>query len=758
MNATTDQFIPAAQQGFGSLLVPGRKPDPIASVKGHRTLSLVAVLIIGVIGLAAAFKFGHAKYIATASVRVTPTFDPSLATGIDPSMMANVDYSSFVQQQVFEIANIQTVGDALQLLGTKSSIWRLPNESDQHAAERLLNALKVEWLPNTFLISISLTGSKPQGLNDIVNAVVTAYLDRQEKQEMNGADTRVSLLNQRRANLAQQTDEERSQLTQLAQQLGVSTFASGLSDPYDRMLASATEALDRERRNLIVQQAHLASLQAEQKQPQDADLNSFAEKTVASDPDLVGQKSELEKQRVEAFLQLQGLGPSHPGRPALEQQINDINREIANIDGKAMERARSILLGTRTAEWRDKIAEAQARVNESQLACDGIEKEVATLKASISTFGAKYNQALALHEQFETHAKELSDLDDRIDLVRLQSQSPGEASVELPAELPDQPQGGKRRVIFGLSILMAIAFGIGVPTVLDLADSRVKSSRELETILQMPVLGSSLRRALLPSRETLRRIALAILRERRQSGTRVFAVTGVDGKAGVSSLTLALSNELTELGAATVAVEANAVSPDPRYLRRVAKGSNTLVRIGHNGSTNGSVHTNGKILDSSTELTLVHRNSLEACVHTITPASDSLPDRVSICQRQKHQRLAISCLREVLDIALASHDLVLIDAPPVLSSADTTMLVQNPAGVILVVREGRDRVDDIVASVQELNKLSPPVVGIVLQDGHDKDFETDARREPPEDGKLVATQPSGPSLSSVSTENIKLYS
>jgi len=105
------------------------------------------------------------------------------------------------------------------------------------------------------------------------------------------------------------------------------------------------------------------------------------------------------------------------------------------------------------------------------------------------------------------------------------------------------------------------------------------------------------------------------------------------------------------------------------------------------------------------------------------------------------------CLREVLDIALASHDLVLIDAPPVLHSADTTMLVQNPAGVILVVREGRDRVEDVVASVQELNKLSPPVVGIVLQ-GQMSDLESSSHQTPdPEESKVTTTHPPGSSVS-----------
>src|SRR5579863_2753688 len=81
----------------------------------------------------------------------------------------------------------------------------------------------------------------------------------------------------------------------------------------------------------------------------------------------------------------------------------------------------------------------------------------------------------------------------------------------------------------------------------------------------------------------------------------------------------------------------------------------------------------------------------------------------------------MKCVQESLELALAGHDLVLMDAPPVLGSADTAMLVQNPAGVIVVVRAERDRLEDVTAAIQELNKLSPPVVGVVMQDDPNSD-------------------------------------
>lgn len=220
MNAPTEQMSPQTQP-VSSWLVPGRAADPMMSVRNHRVLALGIGLPIVVLGLVGAMLLGHSKYVATASVRVLPTYDTRLATGIDPSMIPNIEYRSFVQQQVFEIANPQTVIDALKLLGPEVSLWKLPQESYQHAAERLLEFLKVEWIPDTFLITVSLDGTKPNGLDTIVNAVVNAYLSRQERQELNGADSHVKLLEQQRSNLQQLVDAERIKLTGLAQELGV---------------------------------------------------------------------------------------------------------------------------------------------------------------------------------------------------------------------------------------------------------------------------------------------------------------------------------------------------------------------------------------------------------------------------------------------------------------------------------------------------------------------------------------------------------
>jgi len=61
--------------------------------------------------------------------------------------------------------------------------------------------------------------------------------------------------------------------------------------------------------------------------------------------------------------------------------------------------------------------------------------------------------------------------------------------------------------------------------------------------------------------------------------------------------------------------------------------------------------------------------------------------------------------------------MVLLDGPSLLASADPVLLLQIPAGALLVVRAERDEIREIKAAGRELERISPPVVGTILNSG-----------------------------------------
>jgi polysaccharide biosynthesis transport protein len=305
--------------------------------------------------------------------------------------------------------------------------------------------------------------------------------------------------------------------------------------------------------------------------------------------------------------------------------------------------------------------------------------------------------------------KNIQAIDDRINFLRLEAPSPGFVRIESPAQTPDIAVKGGRRKIFALFIFAALMLAVAVPTGIDLIDPKVKTVGELEAILGFAPLGVVKEGSDRLARESLRRVAFAIIREWRASGVRSFVLVPVRGRAGTTALALALARELNELGRPTVAIEANQFSPDLRY---------ASVHETHNGTINGRANgaINVKAAGSTGGASNGHAatSSPKQRTHSLVDADGILPERIPICRHFGGPCLTLECIESLVALALATNDLVILDAPGLMNSADAEMLIQMPAAAILLVREGRDLVPEVVAAAHALEKLSPPVVGAIL--------------------------------------------
>src|ERR1700722_3435712 len=260
MIPSTNQYGAVAQPALSSWVVPSRNPTPLASVWKHKRLSMTIVAVVSLIGLLAALNYDR-NYEAEATIRVSPVVPASLA-GEDARFSSNADYRDFVQEQVFEIDNFATASAALDSLGPNRSIFQLPNESDRHAAERLVKFLRVEPIADSYLVRITLGSSEPQGLDTIVNAVAQAYLTRTAKRELDGTDVGLQLLTSRQTELEQNVSNDQAQLAKLTQELGVSSVSSEMVNPYDKMVAESNAAVAQARREVLLAQAHLDAVKS----------------------------------------------------------------------------------------------------------------------------------------------------------------------------------------------------------------------------------------------------------------------------------------------------------------------------------------------------------------------------------------------------------------------------------------------------------------------------------------------------------------
>jgi polysaccharide biosynthesis transport protein len=697
MIPSVTQYGATPRPASSSWVVPNRTATPVASVLAHKRLAMTLVAVVSLVGLAAAMLSGR-KYVAEATIRISPVV-PAAVNGEETRFNSNDEYRDFVQEQVFEIDNYATVTAALDLLGPKRSLWQDPDESDRLAAERLMDALKVQPVPDSYLIKIGLGGSTPYGIADIVNAVAKSYLSRAAKRELDGADVGVQLLTSRRTEVEKNIASDQQQLAGLTQELGVSSVGSGLVNPYDKMLADSNAALARARRNVLLAQAHLDAVRSHRARIKDADVEAKAQQMAASGSETTTARQQLIQEREQALIELSGLGPNHPGRSALQAQIATINKELSKLDASSLDRARSMLSDSEQATTSVDLSEAESDLEQMQSAEKGIEKELEGVKFTAATFGSKYGQAVTVHEKLERERKDLQDLEERVSLLRLKTESPGVVALESAAMVPDLPLKSTKRLIFALFGLTALILGIAVPTAIDLIDGKIKTADEFEGILGFPPLGVALGSNGSDGRETLRRIALGIMREWRTSGIRSFILTSVR-EGSTANLSLALADELTELGVRALAVEVSLSGPNPGQPRPPLTGpgvgsipARVTKRLVPKVAKTG-------VLDATGQLAAQSRDT-------------------NIQRPQNGISRRFGYVRETIDRALGNHDIVLLSTPPLLASADTVALIQMPAGAILVARAGRDVVTEIAAAARELERCVPPVVGaIICGDAH----------------------------------------
>ena len=197
------------------------------------------------------------------------------------------------------------------------------------------------------------------------------------------------------------------------------------------------------------------------------------------------------------------------------------------------------------------------------------------------------------------------------------------------------------------------------------------------------------------------------MREWRTSGIRSFVLTSVRDGAD-TSIALALADELTDLGVHALAIEASLTGSNGRRLKAPSKAPSvavvpTVMPAAVTVSARATTRLVPRIGNTGT-LEVKAQSSLQSVTDTGLQRASNGAIRT------------FGYVRETVDRVLGNHDIVLLAAPPLLSSADAIAFVQIPAGAILVARAGHDDVSELAAAVRELERCVPPVVGAVFCD------------------------------------------
>ncbi len=658
---------------------PGRGINPVRSLWNHKFMAACIMILIAAAGAPVAWIKGAPKYRSECVVFVSPRFTRNLEQDPELDFQSNSQYREYVQQQVKTINRYDIILQSLDRLGPNRSYWQHEDESPRRAAERLQASLDISPIRDTYQIVVGLEDEHPDGLAETITAVVETFLETSKKEEFYASDRRLEDLRKEREKIVKEISNKVESRTQIAQDLGVTTFSEALPNPYDRLLEGSREALAQARRLRIEAEAQLSVIDPGTAPGTGDTARGMVRAQVATDPTLSSYVANLNLRRSELQSKIAGLTPEHPGRKAAEEELKSIDNEFLQQTSSLTQFYVKTLLSQRQAEA------SKAHHVERQL-----QLEMETQATQTQWYAARFHEALNLGWEIERARRRLDSVENRIDYLILESQAPGFVRMFSKARPPEIPFQGGRRKLLALCLVAAFMIGLLAPTAVDFLDPRIHGPGEAESALGFPPVvwlpeKSPTRRRVYE--DHLIRLAGCMIRDAQTQGTRIFCLTSVHPGDGTTTLTLELAQKLTELGFPSLAVEANALHPDERYRE------------------DGHGHPGLKDVLASSAL----------APNAIVPASGSLPDRISLGENIEDAHLGeFRRIRDVLQYLATAYRFVILDAPPILASADAEFLAGVVPGTLLVLRAHILERQDLQRAARQLELANPGVAGAVL--------------------------------------------
>lgn len=652
---------------------------PLVSLRDHRRLALILMIVVVVIGAPLAwYKSRVYTYEVFAAIYVAPRFAKVLQSDQELEFQSNSQYKQYVEQQVRNINRYDIVRETLAQLGPYRALWQPPDLSERKAALRLIKALSARAVKDTYLISVTLEGNQADGLAETLNTLLQVYLEAMKKEDLYASDERLLNLRERQKTLAKDLQEKSVQRTALAELLGVTGFDSKTQNPYERLLQDSSTALDEAHRKLIVAQAALDAYDPKAGAAARLALEAAALQIVANDSGLNSLKYHLWARRGELLNEISGLSPQHPLRAVAERKLRDLEQDVQTATTNVMEATRTQLLEQRRTTLREARQVKQALSAQRQ-----------SIQERANWFITNFNKGTAVAQDMDRLQSQLNAVSERIDFLTLESEAPGFLRLQAQALPPEYPTGGGPKKPVALVLAAAIGLGLIVPIGLDFLDRRIKTAAQVHHLLGFAPVAALLDKRDARNRlvwiDQMRRLILTLGQEKRTHDTHRIALTSVKAGSGVTDLILDLAREFARDGLRVIAVEANALKPDPRYM-------------------------DGPLTPGLIDLL----NGAVTLEQIILPAAGDLPDRIPVGLALQRHLPFYDRFSQALDPLLERYDIILLDTPPVLLSADTEYLARYADAMLLLVQARHTLPGEVRRAARLLEKADPRVFGVIV--------------------------------------------
>ncbi len=688
---------------FSTTVADNTLSEAILTLKKRRWIVIVAVLLGLVYGVYKA-KTQPKLYNAFGQIQVRSGSSNEYRLDAAAAMGAGTDTASKMLTEIqilksdslmLTVAREMDLANNPNFLEAKGPIGH-SNLDDpavrQATVGRLQGNLHIALVPKTEIINISYSSLDPKLAADIVNKVISAYIQRSYETRFASTQRVSQWLSSQLDDLKQQVETSQEQMMELQRRLGILGF-----DPNHNQISTSLEDLSK-----AAGDAKLARIIAESRYRVLSGMDPDSmESSIDSTPG--GAPAELNQLRTQLatakanYAQMEAnLGPNHPQAKALKAQITELNSAVTKEQNRLLLQAK------------ENFVVARANENQTNAALEAQKADAYKLRDDLIEYTLR-------QREFESNRTLYEGL---LQKLRTAGVEAGLESMEIDivdqAMPPAHPTLKSSSKIVLVGVIFGLIGGIIVAFLMDSLDTGLRTIAEVESVTELPSLaviprarrtsaeqGAAMTAAqknlvvLSQSKsqfaESFRSLRTSLLLSTTGHPPKFILLTSATPSEGKTTLSTNLACILAQGDARVLLVDADLRRPSVHH------------RFGMSGKVGLTTVLTGA-------------NSIEKAVQNVSEvpnldilAAGPMPPFPS-------EMLSSDAMNSLLQHCADLYTYVLIDTPPILSVTDGVVLARHADAVVLVVRHGKSSKHVVRRARDLLVRSGAPVTGIVLND------------------------------------------